>query len=193
MAIHKAQAWEQEKNACCLTEREKVVLRLAAKGLTNKAIGRELGIVERTAAFQGSFQDPEGLSAGTQAPFFSLINTEGQTVSLADFAGEPLLLVFSSTTCPACQEMYPTLKEFSDRFTEMQVVMISLGTEEENKSLVRERGFTFSTLNWHEEVAEAYLVSSIPQFYVINEEGVIANGGFAASMADLERLAGIGN
>lgn len=51
MAISKQQAMEQDEEACRLTEREKAVLKLAAQGLTNKAIGQELGITERTAAF----------------------------------------------------------------------------------------------------------------------------------------------
>ena len=41
------------------------------------------------------------LPLGTKAPDFSLVNVDGRTVSLADFAGEPaLLVIFLCNHCP---------------------------------------------------------------------------------------------
>jgi len=61
----------------------------------------------------GSSQaDPVELLVGTQAPNFHLSDEKGATLSLADFAGSPILLVFTSHECRYCQEMYPALKQF---------------------------------------------------------------------------------
>ena len=41
---------------------------------------------------------PDPLEIGTPAPDFSLPSLDGDTVSLADFAGRPVLLTFWSST-----------------------------------------------------------------------------------------------
>ena len=55
------------------------------------------------------FQMPMGLNVGTSAPLFALSDTAGQLVSLRDFSGRRVLLAFTSTTCPACPQIYPIL------------------------------------------------------------------------------------
>jgi len=84
---------------------------------------------------------PEGLETGTQAPAFTLTNTEGQKISLTDLMTQRILLSFSSTHCPACAEMYPHLEALSEGRQEISVVMVSRGTTEENRRLVEEQDF----------------------------------------------------
>ena len=110
-------------------------------------------------------------------------------VSLEDFAGREVLLVFSSTQCPACTEMYPNLRAFSERERDVQVVMISRSSVEANRQLMEEQGFGFPILTWQDTVAREYQVPGTPFFYVINGEGVIANVGFAGTLEQLEALA----
>ncbi|HAL61465.1 MAG TPA: hypothetical protein DCP08_03550 [Chloroflexi bacterium] len=95
----------------------------------------------------------QGLEIGTEAPAFTLPDATGQMVSLGDFAGQKVLLVFSSTQCPACAEVWPHLKTFSERGEDVQIVMISLGSPEENRQLVEEQGFGFPVLIWEDSVA----------------------------------------
>jgi len=72
------------------------------------------------------FQRPTGLTAGTQAPYFRLADTDGRLVSLPDFAGQCVLLAFSATTCPACQQMYPALRRFHESHSQdLYNVMLS--------------------------------------------------------------------
>ena len=47
---------------------------------------------------------------GTPAPDFSLINVDGQTVSLSDFKGQPgLLVIFMCNHCPFVKHVAPEL------------------------------------------------------------------------------------
>jgi len=130
------------------------------------------------------------LAVGSPAPEFTLTDTEGRAVSLADFAGQRLLLVFASPHCPACREMYPHLKAFSENRPDIRVVMVSKGTAEENWRLVEEQGFGFPVLLWEDEVASEYRVPGTPFFYMVDGEGVIVNEGFAGSPEQLEALVG---
>lgn len=129
-----------------------------------------------------------GLEAGTPAPPFALPDTTGRTISLETFTGRPILLAFTSPHCPACVEMYPHLRTFSERHREVQVVMISRGTIEENQRLIEEQGFDFPVLSWKDEVAQAYQVPGTPFFYTIDRKGVIQRAGFANSLETLEAL-----
>src|SRR5439155_8005130 len=53
----------------------------------------------------------EGLKAGTPAPDFSLPDIHGDTVSLEQFRGRKVLLVFTDPQCGACDELSPKLAQ----------------------------------------------------------------------------------
>ena len=164
-----------------------ILLMAAIVGLfihMNQLRGEVLTALEPLRAMRG----PQGLDIGTQAPAFTLTATAGQKVSLNDFAGQWVLLVFSSTQCPACTEMWPHLKTFSEREEGIQTVMISHGTADENRQLVEEQGFDFPVLAWDDAVVREYQIPGTPFFYVIDQEGMIANAGFANTPEQLEAL-----
>ena len=136
-----------------------------------------------------AMQVPEGLEAATQAPDFSLPDIEGRMVSLKDFAGKQVMVVFSSVHCRACVELLPELKEFSEKHpAEVQVVMISRGTVEENRRLVEGESLDFPVLAWDDTVARDYRVQGTPFFYVIDGEGMITNKGLANTLEQIEDL-----
>jgi len=129
-----------------------------------------------------STQLPKGLEAGTLAPSFTLTNTMGTPVSLANFAGQSVLLVFSSTHCQACSEMYPELSKFSTAKNDVQVLMISIGTVQEAQQMAQAQGFTFPVLpvpDWRHQVAQSYQVNQVPLFYVVDAEGIVVGVDFA--------------
>ncbi len=134
------------------------------------------------------FQRPTGLAVGKQAPSFRLTDTEGQTVSLGDFADTRVLLVFSSVASPACQQIYPFLKDFQKMHPDIAILMVSQGSEEENRALVREKGLSFRVLNSEDDVMRKYQVPALPFFYLIDEQGRVTSRGIALSLEQLENL-----
>lgn len=131
---------------------------------------------------------PSGLPSGTKAPSFTLPDLSGRSVLPEGLAGQEVLLVFASPRCPACREMYPHLRAFAGKHPEVAVVMVSLGTEEENREVAQEQGFTFPVLNGDEGMVAAYRVPGVPFFYVIDGEGIIVGSGFAETEEQLEAL-----
>jgi peroxiredoxin len=129
-----------------------------------------------------------GLNIGSQAPPFTLLDTEGQTVSLNDLAGQETLLVFFSNQCPACLKMLPHLKAFKKIKPETQMIVIARGSVEQSQRLAEELGVTVPILIWEDATANKYKVSFTPFFYVINDKGFIANAGLATSSQELEKL-----
>ncbi len=134
------------------------------------------------------FQRPMGLEVGTRAPLFTLSDTEGRSFSLQDFSKRRVLLAFTSTMCPACEQIYPSLKDFQELHPDIVVLMISRGSQEDNQTLVRREGIAFPVLNGQDEVIRKYQVPAFPFFYLIDEQGNIASRGIALSLEQLENL-----
>jgi len=92
-------------------------------------------------------------------------------------------------------EMYPHLRAFSESQPDVQVVMISQGSTEENRQLAQMQGFAFPVLpvlDWGDRVMVDYQVPGTPFFYVIDRGGVIASRGFANTLEQLKELARAG-
>jgi peroxiredoxin len=163
-----------------------ILLMLAIVGLFIRMNQLQSVVLAAMEPYQDVTQESSGLEVETPAPTFTLKNTEGEMISLEDYSGQKVLLVFSSTKCPFCLESYPKLKTFSEQHKEMQVVMISMGTEEENRALASEQGFTFPILAWENTVATDYLIPGTPFLYVIDERSMVADRGPASLLEELE-------
>mgnify|MGYP000517318313 CR=1 FL=1 len=151
---------------------------------------QEAALAALAAPPAGATMQDVGLAVGRPAPAFILPDVNGAPVALEDFAGRRVLLVFSSVSCPACTEMYPHLRAFSEAHRQVQVVMVSRGAAEENRALVEEQGFAFPVLTWEDSAAQAYAVPGTPFCYVVDEAGVIVGKGFANTRAQFEALVG---
>lgn len=116
-----------------------------------------------------------GLKAGTPAPSFTLPRLGGGTLSLADYRGQRVLLVFSDPQCGPCDLLSPRLEQLHRRTPEVQVLMISRRGVEENRQKVQKHGLTFPVVlqnSW--EISRAYAMFGTPIGYLIDEEGIIA-------------------
>lgn len=133
----------------------------------------------------------DGLRAGTPAPEFTLPRIGGGTVSLADYRGRPVVLVFSDPQCGPCDELAPRLESFHRRTPHLDIVMITRGDEKANAAKVAEHRFTFPVaLQRRWEVSKKYAMFATPIGYLVDDRGVIAEEvavGVEAILALLER------
>jgi peroxiredoxin len=117
----------------------------------------------------------EGLPAGTPAPDFLLPALDGGQLSLAQFRGRRVLLVFSDPQCGPCNQLAPPLEQFHRRTGDVQVLMISRGDREANRAKAVEHGMTFPiVLQKQWEVSREYAMFATPIAYLIDEAGAIA-------------------
>src|SRR6266516_2181025 len=58
--------------------------------------------------FSGA-DEPEGLPVGSDAPAFELPDLAGERKTLAQYRGQPLLLVFFNPACGFCRDLSPKL------------------------------------------------------------------------------------
>lgn len=138
-------------------------------------------------------EESRGLDAGTEAPDFSLLDSQGEQVSLADFADRKVMLVFSSDECKYCKLMYPELERLhsSGEYADVEVVLMQIGsTPEENEALRQETGFDFPVLAADQQVFSAYEVPGTPFSTLVSESGTVVAGGHAGNYEAMTRLLG---
>lgn len=85
----------------------------------------------------------DGLKAGTVAPEFRLPRLDGGELALSELRGRVVLLVFSSPHCGPCNILAPKLQKFHRKYPQLELVMISRESQDENRAKVKEHGLTF--------------------------------------------------
>lgn len=120
------------------------------------------------------------LSIGTEAPDFTLPDTvSGKQISLADFAGSPLLVVFSCNHCPYVLHILESLTAFANeaRGRGLGVVMISANdvggypadSPQKMAELAAEYGFEFPyCYDESQQVALSYRAACTPDIFLFD-------------------------
>jgi peroxiredoxin len=117
----------------------------------------------------------DGLPAGTPAPEFRLPLLHGGEVSLSEYRGRKVLLVFSDPKCGPCEQLAPQLEQHARRGSGIQVLLVSRGEEEANRAKAAQHGLTFPiVLQRQWEISREYGKFATPIAYLIDESGIIA-------------------
>jgi peroxiredoxin len=135
----------------------------------------ELEIVQDDLASSNS-GSLQALPAGAEAPAFELPDLHGRRVSLEQFRGRRVVVVFFSPTCPICQEMAPDLGRLSPDSGDRPVpLIVTTGEMEANRAIVSEHGIRCPVLlDEVGSVSALYRPEGTPAAYLIDEVGLIA-------------------
>lgn len=145
-------------------------------------------------------------TVGQQAPDFSVADSNGRTVSLADYKGRTVVLQWTNPECPFVQK-YATsgvLQEIQAEARKQDVIWLTVNSAGEGKqgnltataanAAIRAQGSMLSAylLDGAGAMAKAYGVRTTPQLFVITGDGKIAyTGGFddlpSADPADIAK------
>jgi len=134
------------------------------------------------------------LPLGTPAPAFSLVNVDGKTVSLDDFAEAPaLLVIFLCNHCPYVKHVADPLARFTDEYLAKGVAVAGISSNDvanypadSPEQMVAEaelRGYRFPYLyDETQEVAKAYGAACTPDFYLFDRDRrLVYRGQFDSS------------
>jgi peroxiredoxin len=122
---------------------------------------------------------PEGLAVGTPMPPFRLPDFDGKTVSLEDYRGRRVLLIYWGPECGFCELLAPDLARLQGdlRVAGMELVLVSLDDAAKNRTLVEETGLKCPVLLMTETdplVEQAFREMGTPSGYLLDEQGRVA-------------------
>jgi peroxiredoxin len=134
---------------------------------------------------------------GTEAPDFSLVNVDGRTVSLGDFADAPgLLVVFMCNHCPFVKHLADALAQFANEYMHKGLAVVGINSNDvanypadSPEQMVREaeeRSYAFPYLyDDTQEVAKAYHAACTPDFFLFDKDRrLVYRGQFDDSRPD---------
>ncbi len=133
------------------------------------------------------------LSLGTAAPEFSLLNTDGRTVSRSQFSGKPLLLVFMCNHCPFVVHIRPALQKFAAEFQARGLAVVGISSNdvtefpqdgpEKMRAEAMSAGYTFPYLfDETQSVAKAYKAACTPDIFLFDaDHSLVYRGQFDSS------------
>ena len=124
-----------------------------------------------------SFAWPTGVGVGEPIPPFKLPDAEGADVGIADLRGRPVLLVNWSPRCGYCTMIAPELAALQPALREhgVDLVFITLGDAEENRSLLDENGLQPRLLLGDQGETEVFAGVGTPAAYLVDPEGHAAS------------------
>jgi peroxiredoxin len=133
------------------------------------------------AAYQKKEDELTIYAMGAQAYNFSLEDTKGQMVSLADFKGKVVVLDIWAMWCAPCLTEKPFYVKVEEEFKDRDDIVF-LGISHDGvsrkavwKSFVSKKGWKNIELiaDYNESVGKYYKIEGIPRFMVFDKEGRI--------------------
>jgi peroxiredoxin len=134
------------------------------------------------------------VAPGTRAPNFEAVNIRtGESVALADYAGQVVLLNIWATWCPPCEAEMPSIQRLHEALGPLglKIVAVSIdqGDPEDVLEWVTERDLTFDVLQDRAAgIERSYQTTGVPETFIIDREGVIVRREIGAREWDAEPL-----
>ena len=108
------------------------------------------------------------------APDFTMLDMDGNEVTLASFFGKPIVLNFWASWCGPCKMEMPEIQKFYDKYgQEIHFLLVSVDESlDAAKSFISDSGYTFPVYFDTTSVgAYTYGASSIPLTFFIDAQG----------------------
>jgi peroxiredoxin len=142
-------------------------------GLAKTGLPRHIALMAMTPSTM--------LALGTPAPAFKLPDTGGKMVSLQDFRGKPVLVMFICNHCPFVKHVRAQLAQLGRDYQSRSAGIVAISSNDvanypddgpvKMKDEARQAGYTFPYLyDESQAVAKAYRAACTPDFYLFDTE-----------------------
>ena len=159
---------------------QKILQEIAAKSQT----------VENKEIATNILKALERYGKSMEAVNFTLMDTKGQEHSLKDYRGKQVYLSFwSNTSIPSLRELKVMQKLHVEYGDKVHFVSINLDDDKSiNETVATNNNYKWDFLHFggDYELREAYQITTVPTYFLINEQGVISKA-FAEGPIEMER------
>ena len=139
-----------------------------------------------------------GFEVGKLAPDFTMNDPNGNKISLSDFEGKVVLIDFWAAWCHVCEGKRPEKIQTWNKYKDKNFVILGVSLDysiDTWKNHISTKGMDWFHVadgnGWSNKVAKQYGISSIPSYYLVDENGIIVSkGSYSTSKieSDLESL-----
>jgi thiol-disulfide isomerase/thioredoxin len=167
-----------------------LTLGLAVSGCSGEAGQNGFTSGKITGISTESRQSPQ---VGELAPDFYFVTPEGESSSISQLEGQPVLINFWATWCSPCAYEMPHLEQFYlEQGDEVVLLTINVGdSASQVTDFMQSNNLSFTVLlDSNGNAAQRYNVSGIPTTFFIGSDGVIQGikiGAFQ-SQAEIEAI-----
>jgi len=131
---------------------------------------------------------------GNVAPGFSLKSADGEEFSLGTALHHgPVVLSFFKVSCPVCKFTFPFLERLYKHYggADVSFVGVSQDNTSASRDFAHEFGVTFPILidDVGYPVSNAYGLTSVPTFFLINPDGKVQVASVGFGKAEMEEIA----
>jgi len=151
-----------------------LTLGLAVSGCPGESGQDSVALGRITGISTDSTQSPQ---VGELAPDFYFETPEGESSSISQIKGTPVLVNFWATWCSPCTYEMPFLQQVYEDWPEEELAMLAINIQEGSSQVsqfMQSQGFSFPVLlDSNGNVAQRYNVHGIPSTFFINSDGVI--------------------
>ncbi|MEV0706340.1 methylamine utilization protein [Nocardia aurea] len=169
-----------------------LLLTAAAGGMLLMILGlaREIGRVQVRLGPLGARMMDTGPKVEQIGPtFHGLSDHLGRAVSVGGHRERPQLLLFTAPGCSTCKSLLPGMKAMAKGEGDIDIVVISDGTEQEHAAFLAGAGIG-AELSYVDgrDVGIAYQVGTTPFGVILDEHGKVRAKGLCNHMAQVESL-----
>ena len=171
-----------------------LVVLLAGAAVAYNALSDQVQLDNLATGETVAAELPEGTEASVSenlAADFTVYDLEGNTHTLSEFRGKPVIVNFWASWCGPCKSEMPDFEEkFQEYGEEIQFLMVNLtdGSQETvdtAQGYIDDQGYTFPVyFDTDYSAAIAYSVSAVPATYFIDASGALIAYGKGAMSAD---------
>lgn len=117
------------------------------------------------------------LSIGTRAPEFSLVDQDGKKISITDFNGKYIYIMFCTPENYSCMKEYPFLKAMHAKHHDYLEIVTIMVTEsiESMQEFIRNNNYTWTMLFYgnDDKILDLYNIRAYPTCYLVGPNGLL--------------------
>ena len=136
---------------------------------------------------QGRIPAPQ---QGFLAPDFNLTTFSGDSYTLSELRGKPVLINFWASWCPPCRSEMPAIQRVYDEFQDQGFTVLAVNTTYQDDlgdaiTFAQIRKLTFPILlDRDASVANLYEVRSLPTTFFVDSQGIISEVVIGGPMSE---------
>ncbi|HEY6126875.1 MAG TPA: TlpA disulfide reductase family protein [Candidatus Acidoferrum sp.] len=153
-----------------------------------------MSIHRRLLGWLGAKDGMTHIVPGKIAPGFSLKSVDAREFSLGSALQKgPVVVAFFKVSCPVCRFTFPFLERLFRQYGGKEATFLGVSQDgaSASRDFARESGITFPILvdSTGYPVSNAYGLTSVPTFFLINPDGTVQVSCMGFGKAEIETIA----